>query len=272
MSVSDGKDDQGNPETTPQVDTTTDVTINVTTPRRSSGGGGGFSAGPGEVQLVIAAAVAGEDVPAGQRFGFAFQCTPPEGEPADAWTFSLGAGQASGRFAPGEIPCTLTVTDDGGADAVDGLFTDRVLGEENLRIVVTFTYGIVTTTVDPTTETVVEEGGISLTIPEGSRDAPYAVLLEADGENCEAALDLEGESLTCYTVTLFDADGEEEEESVELLVPATITITLDAAQTEALGGIDGVRAARERGELRMLQRADAESPWRELPFTVRENR
>ena len=31
-----------------------------------------------------------------------------------------------------------------------------------------------------------------------------------------------------------------------------------------------MRAARQRGELRMLQRADAESPWQELPFTVEE--
>ena len=269
VSVSDGKDDQGMPEADPQIDATTEVTINVTTPRRSSGGGGGFSAGPGEIQLVVTAAVVGEEAPAGQRFAFAFQCTPPDGQPPDAWTFSLGAGQASGRFAPGEIPCSLTVTDDGGADAVDGLFTDRVLGEENLRIVVTFTYGIVTTTVDPTTETVIEEGGISLTIPEGSRDAPYAVLLETDPARCEGGLELEGESIACHTVTVFDAEGAEET-GVTLLVPATITITLDAAQTEALGGIEGVHAARQRGELRMLQRDDAESPWQELPFTVGE--
>ena len=70
-------------------------------------------------------------------------------------------------------------------------------------------------------------------------------------------------------MTVFDAEGAEET-GVTLLVPATITITLDAAQTEALGGIEGVRAARERGELRMLQRDDAESPWQELPFTVGE--
>ena len=193
----------------------------------------------------------------------------PRASRRTAWTFSLGAGQASGRFAPGEIPCSLTVTDDGGADAVDGLFTDRVLGEENLRIVVTFTYGIVTTTVDPTTETVVEEGGISLTIPEGSRDAPYAVLLEADGENCDGALGAEGELITCFTVTVFDSEGAEDTDST-LLVPASITIALDATRVEELGGIDGVRAARERGELRMLQRDDAESPWQELPFTVGE--
>ena len=270
VSVSDGKDDEGNPEPDPQIDATTVVTICVTTPRRSSGGGGGgFGAGPGEVQLVIAAAVAGEDVPAGQRFGFAFDCTPPDGEPANAWAFSVGAGQASGRFVPGNIPCSLTVTDAGGADAVDGLFTNRVLGEENLRVVVTFTYGIVTTAVPLDAETVVEEAGVSLTIPEGSRDAPYAVLLETDGESCEAALDLEGEAITCYTVTLFDADGAEET-GVTLLVPATITITLDPARVGELGGIEGVRAARERGELRMLQRADAESPWQELPFAVEE--
>ena len=218
---------------------------------------------------MVTAAVVGEDAPPGQRFGFAFHCTPPEGEPANAWTFSVGAGQAQGRFVPGEIPCTLTVTDVGGADAVDGLFTDRVLGEENLRIVVTFTYGIVTTAVDPATETVVEEDDVALTIPAGSRDAPYAVLLETDSESCEAALDLDGESLACHTVTLFDAEGAEET-GVTLLVPATITITLDAARVEALGGIEGVRAARERGELRMRQRADAESPWRELPFSVLE--
>ena len=270
VSVSDGKDDEGNPEPDPQIDATTVVTISVTTPRRSSGGGGGgFGAGPGEVQLVIAAAVAGEDVPAGQRFGFAFDCTPPDGEPANAWAFSVGAGQASGRFVPGNIPCSLTVTDAGGADAVDGLFTNRVLGEENLRVVVTFTYGIVTTAVPLDAETVVEEAGVSLTIPEGSRDAPYAVLLETAGESCEAALDIEGESITCYTVTLFDAEGAEETD-VTLLVPATITVALDAARVEELGGIEGVRAARQRGELRMLQRDDAESPWQEIPFTVEE--
>ena len=269
VSVSDGKDDQGMREANPQTDATTDVTISVATPRSSGGSSGGFSAGPGEIQLVVRAAVAGEDAPAGQRFAFAFNCTPPEGQPPAAWTFSLGAGQASGRFAPGEIPCSLTVTDAGGADAVDGLFTDRVLGEENLRLVVTFTYGIVTTTVDPTTETVVEEGGISLTIPEGSRDAPYAVLLEADGENCDGALGAEGELITCFTVTVFDSEGAEDTDST-LLVPASITIALDATRVEELGGIDGVRAARERGELRMLQRDDAESPWQELPFTVGE--
>ena len=179
VSVRDGKDDDGNPEPDPQVDATTEVTINVTTPRRSGGGGGGFSAGPGEIQLVVTAAVVGEEAPAGQRFAFAFNCTPPEGQPPAAWTFSLGAGQASGRFAPGEIPCSLTVTDDGGADRVDGLFTDMVLGEENLRLVVTFTYGIVTTAVDPTMETVVEEGGISLTIPRG---LPRRPLRRAPGD------------------------------------------------------------------------------------------
>ena len=245
------------------------MTISVATPRSSGGSSGGFSAGPGEIQLVVRAAVVGEEAPAGQRFAFAFNCTPPEGQPPAAWTFSLGAGQASGRFAPGEIPCTLTVTDDGGADRVDGLFTDMVLGEENLRLVVTFTYGIVTTTVDPTTETVVEEGGISLTIPEGSGDAPYAVLLETDGENCDGALGAEGELITCFTVTVFDSEGAEDTDST-LLVPASITIALDATRVEELGGIDGVRAARERGELRMLQRDDAESPWQELPFTVGE--
>ena len=271
VSVSDGKNDEGVPEASPQVDATTEVTINVggTTTTTRGGGGGGFSAGPGEVQLVIAAAVVGEEAPAGQRYGFAFHCTPPDGEPANAWTFTVGAGQASGRFVPGEIPCSLSVTDDGGADAVDGLFTDRVLGEEALRIVVTFTYGIVTTAVDPTRETVVEEPSVSLTIPEGSRAAPYAVLLETGGEHCDGALDLDGESLACHTVTVFDADGAEET-GVTLLVPATITLTLDATRVEELGGIDGVRADRERGELRLLQRDDAESPWGELPFTVEE--
>ena len=247
-----------------------DVTITVTTGGGGGGGGGGgFGPGPGEIQLVVTAAVVGEEAPPGQRFGFAFHCTPPEGEPANAWTFSVGAGQAQGRFVPGEIPCSLTVTDDGGADAVDGHFTDLVLGEENLRIVVTFTYGIVTTAVPLDAETVVEDAGVSLTIPEGSRDAPYAVLLETDSESCEAALDLDGESLACHTVTLFDAEGAEET-GVTLLVPATITITLDAARVEELGGIDGVRAARERGELRMRQRDDADTPWQELPFTVGE--
>ena len=37
VSVSDGKDDLGDTETTPQIDATTEVTINVTTPRSSGG-------------------------------------------------------------------------------------------------------------------------------------------------------------------------------------------------------------------------------------------
>ena len=41
VSVSDGKDDLGNTESNPQIDTTTEVTINVTTTTRSSGGSGG---------------------------------------------------------------------------------------------------------------------------------------------------------------------------------------------------------------------------------------
>ena len=35
----------------------------------------------------------------------------------------------------------------------------------------------------------IEEAGVSLTIPAGSRDAPYAVLLETGGENCEGGLE-----------------------------------------------------------------------------------
>ena len=111
---------------------------------------------------------------------------------------------------------------------------------------------------------------MALTIPAGSRDASYAVLLETESERCEDALDLEGESLLCYAITAFDADGEEEAD-VTLLVPATITITLDAARVEEFGGLTGVRAARERGELRMLQRAGADAPWAEIPFTVQES-
>ena len=268
VSVSDGKDDLGNTETNPQIDATTEVTINIAAPRRTGGGGGGgFGPGPGEVLLVVTAAIVGEEAPTGQRFAFAFDCTPPDGAPGITWTFSLGAGQGQGRFVPGEIPCSLTITDDGGADRVDGLFTDLVLGEEDRRVVVTFTYGIVATPVALDAETVVEEAGVSLTIPEGSRDALYSVLLETDSESCAAALDLDGESLACHTVTVFDAEGAEET-GVTLLVPATISITLDAARVEELGGIDAVRAARERGELRMLRREDADTPWEELPFTV----
>ena len=43
--------------------------------------------------------------------------------------------------------------------------------------VVTFTFGPAPPTAVPLdAETVVEEAGVALTIPEGSRDAPYAVL------------------------------------------------------------------------------------------------
>ena len=44
VSVSDGRDENGNPEVSPQIDATTEVTINVTTSRTRSvsGGGGGF--------------------------------------------------------------------------------------------------------------------------------------------------------------------------------------------------------------------------------------
>ena len=129
VSVSDGKNDEGVSEASPQVDATTEVTISVATPRSSGGGGGGggFGPGPGEILLVVTAAVAGDEAPTGQRYSFAFECTPPGGEPANAWAFTVGVGQGQGRFVPGAIPCSLAVTDDGGADAVDGLFTDRVL-------------------------------------------------------------------------------------------------------------------------------------------------
>ena len=167
------------------------------------------------------------------------------------------------------LSCSLAVTDDGGATAVDGLFTDVVMPPAGYSTTVTFTYGIVATLVGLDAATVAEEAGVSLTIPEGSRDAPYAVLLKTDGGKCDGALDTEGEVITCFTVNVFDADGAEET-GVTLLVPATLTLTLDATRVEALGGIDGVREDRERGELRLLQRDDAESPWEELPFTVEE--
>ena len=249
------------------------VEVTISVRQRSTGGGGGggggFGPGPGEVLLVVTAAVVGEDAPPGQRYGLAFACIPPEGARGFTWSLTVGAGQGQGRFVPGDIPCSLTVTDAGGADRVDGLFTDLVLGEDR-RVVVTFTYGVAAvapTAVSPDAETVVEEAGVSLTIPAGSRDAAYSVLLETDSESCATALDLDGESLACHTVTVFDAEGAEET-GVTLLVPATVTITLDAARVEELGGIDGVRAARERGELRMRQRDDADTPWEELPFTV----
>ena len=265
VSVSDGKDDEGMPEVAPQIDATTEVTINVTTPRRS-GGGGGFG-GP---ILNVTALVAGEEAPDAASFGFAYACANALGAPVSSRTFTLPAGRTYGGIVPAGLSCTLTVTDDGGATAVDGLFTDVVIPPAGYKTTVTFTFGPVPTDVPLDAETVIEESGVSLTIPEGSRDAPYSVLLEADSENCDGGLELDGESIACHTLTVFDSDGEEETD-VSLLVPATITITLDAARVEELGGIEGVRAARERGELRMLQRADADAPWQELPFTVGES-
>ena len=82
---------------TPPVIVDPHIVIKPPPPRSSGGGGGGFSAGPGEVKLVVTAAVAGEEAPTGQRFAFAFHCTAPDGEPANAWTFPLGAGQGSGQ-------------------------------------------------------------------------------------------------------------------------------------------------------------------------------
>ena len=267
VSVSDGKDDEGNPEPDPQIDATTEVTISVTTPRRGGGGGGG--GGFGGPILSVTAVVAGESAPTNLSFGFAYTCANTRGELLSTRTFTVAAGRTFGLLVAAGLSCSLAVSDDGGATAVDGLFTDVVIQPAGYRTTVTFTFGPAPTTVDPDAKTVVEEAGVSLTIPEGSRDAPYAVLLEADGENCDGALGIEGEVIACFTVTVFDSEGAEET-GVTLLVPATITVALDAARVEELGGIEGVRAARERGELRMLQRDDAESPWRELPFTVEE--
>ena len=246
-----------------------DVTITVTTGGGGGGGGGGGFGGP---ILSVTAVVAGESAPANLSFGFAYTCANTRGELLSTRTFTVAAGRTFGLLVAAGLSCSLTVSDDGGATAVDGLFTDVVILPAGYRTTVTFTFGpapTVATAVPLDAETVVEDAGVSLTIPEGSRDAPYSVLLETDSESCEAALDLDGESLACHTVTLFDAEGAEETD-VTLLVPATITITLDAARVAELGGIEGVRAARQRGELRMLQRADAESPWQELPFTVEE--
>ncbi len=47
VSVSDSKDDSGNPETDPVIDTSTRVTINVTTTTTTTSGGGGGSSGGG---------------------------------------------------------------------------------------------------------------------------------------------------------------------------------------------------------------------------------
>ena len=213
--------------------------------------------------------VAGE-APAGLTLGFAYACANALGAPVVSRPFSVGAGREYGTTIAAGLSCTLTVTDAAGATDVDGLFADVVIPPAGYKTTVTFTFGPVPTAVPLDVETVIEDSGVSLTIPEGSRDAPYSVLLETDSESCEGGLDLKGESIACHAVTVFDADGEEEEDSVALLVPATITITLDAALVEELGGVEGVRAAREAGELRMLRRADADSPWAELPFTVEE--
>ena len=254
--------DDGNGETA-----RVELAITVTA-RRSSGGGGGGGGGFGGPILTVTTAVVG-DAPANLTFGFVYTCANTRGELLSTRTFTVASGRTFGLLIAAGLSCSLAVSDDGGATAVDGLFTDLVIPRAGHRTTVTFTFGPVTTAVALDTATVVEDAGVSLSIPAGSREAPYAVLLETDSDSCEAALDLEGESLACYTVSVFDGDGAEETD-VTLLVPATITITLDAARVEALGGIDGVRAARERGELRMRQRADAESPWRELPFSVLE--
>ena len=128
VSVSDGKDDQGNPETTPQVDTTTGVTISVTTPRRSGGGGGGFG-GP---VLLVTTVVVGE-APADLSFVFAYTCANALGEPVRSDTFTVAAGRPYGVIVAAGLSCTLTVTDDGGATAVDGLLTDVVIPPGGLQ-------------------------------------------------------------------------------------------------------------------------------------------
>ena len=243
-----------------------DVTITVRQPPTRGGGGGGGGGFGGPI-LSVTAVVAGDAAPAGLSFGFAYTCANARGEPVRSRTFSVAAGRTDGSIVAAGLTCSLTVTDDGGASAVDGLFAGVVMPPAGYSTTVTFTFGPTPTAVPLEAETVVEEAGVALTIPEGSREAPYAVLLETDSDSCEAALDLDGESLACHTVTLFDAEGAEET-GVTLLVPATITITLDTVRIEELGGVEGVRAARERGELRMRQRDDADSPWRELPFTV----
>ena len=163
--------------------------------------------------LVVRAAVAGEDAPAGLTLRLRLQLHDrPRASSLATWTFSLGSGAEPPGCSspPGEIPCSLTVTDDGGADGrgrplhgrrrASGRRTCSIDRDLHLRDRDDDWW-------DPTTETVVEEGGISLTIPEGSRDAPYAVLLEADGENCDGALGAEGELITCFTVTVFDSRG-----------------------------------------------------------------
>ena len=71
---------------------------------------------------------------------------------------------------------------------MDGLFTDRHARGGYRRVVVTFIYGIGDDGRVPLdAETVVEEAGVSLTIPPGSRDAPYSVLLETDSEQLRRA-------------------------------------------------------------------------------------
>ena len=104
VSVSDGKDDAGMPEASPQIDATTEVTINVTTPRRSGGGGGG--GGFGGPILTVTTAVAGE-APAGLSFGFAYTCANTRGELLSTRTFTVAAGRTFGLLIAAGLSCSL---------------------------------------------------------------------------------------------------------------------------------------------------------------------
>ena len=119
VSVSDAKDSERAVD--PSEDDRVTVTITVVEPPRRGGGGGGFG-GP---ILNVTAVVAG-DAPAAPSFGFAYACANALGEPVRSKAFTVDAGRTYGTIVAAGLSCSITVTDDGGASAVDGLFTDVV--------------------------------------------------------------------------------------------------------------------------------------------------
>ena len=121
VSVSDGKNDLGNPETDPQIDTTTEVTITVTTRSTSSGSSGGSSGGFGPA-------------PVAPKFSDGFRTTRPL--PVNA-----GVGDAVGDPVVATHPQDLAITYSlSGANAA--LFTvDAETGQIRLGQAVTLALG-----------------------------------------------------------------------------------------------------------------------------------
>lgn len=91
---------------------------------------------PPPVDVTITKEVVGDEAPADATFTFRLECFGPD------FDFSIGAGESFTATMPSNTLCSLTETDNGGAESVSGEFSG-VLFDGNQSLTVTNTFPVV---------------------------------------------------------------------------------------------------------------------------------